>query len=97
MRRKHNHGPAALTQAVLSCGTALRPRALALLALRPPGLKTMAEKRQLFVEMRAQNFDVIRLLTYTTVLSQNNSIVQKQCNLHLVDTWNMIESFETMV
>lgn len=65
--------------------------------LRPLGLKTMAEKRQLFVEMRAQNFDVIRLLTYTTVLSQNNSIVQKQCNLHLVDTWNMIESFETMV
>lgn len=24
-------------------------------------------------------------------------LVQKQCNFHLVDTWNMIESFETMV
>uniref|UniRef100_A0A8C9PQ87 EF-hand domain-containing protein n=1 Tax=Spermophilus dauricus TaxID=99837 RepID=A0A8C9PQ87_SPEDA len=28
--------------------------------------KTVAEKRQLFIEMRAQNFDVIRLSTYRT-------------------------------
>ncbi|XP_074187883.1 dystrobrevin beta isoform X12 [Rhinolophus sinicus] len=53
--------------------------------------KTMAEKRQLFVEMRAQNFDVIRLSTYRTACKLR--FVQKRCNLHLVDIWNMIEAF----
>ncbi|XP_051699116.1 dystrobrevin beta isoform X5 [Oryctolagus cuniculus] len=53
--------------------------------------KTMAEKRQLFIEMRAQNFDVIRLSTYRTACKLR--FVQKRCNLHLVDIWNMIEAF----
>lgn len=51
----------------------------------------MAEKRQLFMEMRAQNFDVIRLSTYRTACKLR--FVQKRCNLHLVDIWNMIEAF----
>ncbi|XP_048660667.1 dystrobrevin beta isoform X12 [Marmota marmota marmota] len=53
--------------------------------------KTVAEKRQLFIEMRAQNFDVIRLSTYRTACKLR--FVQKRCNLHLVDIWNMIEAF----
>nr|XP_020839602.1 dystrobrevin beta isoform X10 [Phascolarctos cinereus] len=54
--------------------------------------KTMAEKRQLFMEMRAQNFDVIRLSTYRTACKLR--FVQKRCNvMHLVDIWNMIEAF----
>lgn len=64
--------------------------------LPPPGPKTMAEKRQLFVEMRAQNLDVIRLSAYRTTC-RFNSLYKKRCNLHLVDTWNMIDSFEAMV
>ncbi|XP_047377950.1 dystrobrevin beta isoform X15 [Sciurus carolinensis] len=53
--------------------------------------KTVAEKRQLFIEMRAQNFDVIRLSTYRTACKLR--FVQKRCSLHLVDIWNMIEAF----
>ncbi|XP_073191565.1 dystrobrevin beta isoform X2 [Lepidochelys kempii] len=53
--------------------------------------RTMAEKRQLFMDMRAQNFDVIRLSTYRTACKLR--FVQKRCNLHLVDIWNMIEAF----
>ncbi|XP_069706750.1 dystrobrevin beta isoform X3 [Phaenicophaeus curvirostris] len=53
--------------------------------------RTMAEKRQLFMEMRTQNFDVIRLSTYRTACKLR--FVQKRCNLHLVDIWNMIEAF----
>ncbi|XP_026880534.2 dystrobrevin, beta b isoform X5 [Electrophorus electricus] len=53
--------------------------------------KIMVEKRQLFMEMRAQNFDVIRLSTYRTACKLR--FVQKRCNLHLVDVWNMIEAF----
>ncbi|XP_072000043.1 dystrobrevin beta isoform X2 [Engystomops pustulosus] len=53
--------------------------------------RTMAEKRQLFMEMRAQNFDVIRLSTYRTACKLR--FIQKRCNLHLVDIWNMIEAF----
>ncbi|XP_063775228.1 dystrobrevin beta [Pseudophryne corroboree] len=53
--------------------------------------RTMAEKRQLFMELRAQNFDVIRLSTYRTACKLR--FVQKRCNLHLVDIWNMIEAF----
>ncbi|XP_066482861.1 dystrobrevin beta isoform X2 [Tiliqua scincoides] len=53
--------------------------------------RTVAEKRQLFMEMRAQNFDVIRLSTYRTACKLR--FVQKRCNLHLVDIWNMIEAF----
>ncbi|XP_041927984.1 dystrobrevin, beta b isoform X4 [Alosa sapidissima] len=53
--------------------------------------KSLVEKRQLFMEMRAQNFDVIRLSTYRTACKLR--FVQKRCNLHLVDVWNMIEAF----
>ncbi|KAM8953349.1 dystrobrevin beta [Pelodytes ibericus] len=53
--------------------------------------RTMAEKRQLFMEMRAENFDVIRLSTYRTACKLR--FVQKRCNLHLIDIWNMIEAF----
>uniref|UniRef100_A0A8C6UPU5 Dystrobrevin n=1 Tax=Neogobius melanostomus TaxID=47308 RepID=A0A8C6UPU5_9GOBI len=53
--------------------------------------KALVEKRQLFMEMRAQNFDVIRLSTYRTACKLR--FVQKRCNLHLVDVWNMIEAF----
>ncbi|XP_072355066.1 dystrobrevin beta isoform X8 [Scyliorhinus torazame] len=53
--------------------------------------KTMAEKRQLFMDMRAQNYDVIRLSTYRTACKLR--FVQKRCNLHLVDIWNLIEAF----
>ncbi|XP_072419271.1 dystrobrevin, beta a isoform X7 [Chiloscyllium punctatum] len=53
--------------------------------------KTMTEKRQLFMDMRAQNYDVIRLSTYRTACKLR--FVQKRCNLHLVDIWNLIEAF----
>ncbi|XP_034039985.1 dystrobrevin alpha isoform X4 [Thalassophryne amazonica] len=52
---------------------------------------TMADRRQLFVEMRAQELDSIRLSTYRTACKLR--FVQKKCNLHLVDIWNVIEAF----
>ncbi|XP_031721137.1 dystrobrevin alpha isoform X9 [Anarrhichthys ocellatus] len=51
----------------------------------------MADTRQLFVEMRAQDLDSIRLSTYRTACKLR--FVQKKCNLHLVDIWNVIEAF----
>uniref|UniRef100_A0A665WXW8 Dystrobrevin n=1 Tax=Echeneis naucrates TaxID=173247 RepID=A0A665WXW8_ECHNA len=51
----------------------------------------MADRRQLFVEMRAQELDLIRLSTYRTACKLR--FVQKKCNLHLVDIWNVIEAF----
>ncbi|XP_062857882.1 dystrobrevin, beta a isoform X2 [Trichomycterus rosablanca] len=53
--------------------------------------KTMVDKGQIFVEMKAENFDLIRLSTYRTACKLR--FVQKTCNLHLVDVWNMIEAF----
>ncbi|XP_068093447.1 dystrobrevin alpha isoform X8 [Hyperolius riggenbachi] len=50
----------------------------------------MADKRQLFAEMRAQELDRIRLSTYRTACKIR--FVQKKCNLHLVDIWNIIEA-----
>ncbi|XP_018418469.1 PREDICTED: dystrobrevin alpha isoform X1 [Nanorana parkeri] len=50
----------------------------------------MADKRQLFAEMRAQDLDRIRLSTYRTACKIR--FVQKKCNLHLVDIWNVIEA-----
>ncbi|XP_014110535.1 PREDICTED: dystrobrevin alpha isoform X4 [Pseudopodoces humilis] len=68
--------------------------------LVPPGFRmiedcgkrgnTMAERRQLFAEMRAQDLDRIRLSTYRTACKLR--FVQKKCNLHLVDIWNVIEA-----
>ncbi|XP_076000779.1 dystrobrevin alpha [Genypterus blacodes] len=52
---------------------------------------TMADRRQLLVEMRAQELDSIRLSTYRTACKLR--FVQKKCNLHLVDIWNVIEAF----
>uniref|UniRef100_A0A6Q2WXQ4 Dystrobrevin n=1 Tax=Esox lucius TaxID=8010 RepID=A0A6Q2WXQ4_ESOLU len=51
----------------------------------------MADRRQLFAEMRAQELDSIRLSTYRTACKLR--FVQKKCNLHLVDIWNVIEAF----
>ncbi|XP_038573798.1 dystrobrevin alpha isoform X14 [Micropterus salmoides] len=51
----------------------------------------MADRRQLFVEMRAQDLDSIRLSTYRTACKLR--FLQKRCNLHLVDIWNVIEAF----
>nr|XP_020451328.1 dystrobrevin alpha isoform X3 [Monopterus albus] len=51
----------------------------------------MADRRQLFVEMRTQDLDSIRLSTYRTACKLR--FVQKKCNLHLVDIWNVIEAF----
>ncbi|XP_056377810.1 dystrobrevin alpha isoform X13 [Hyla sarda] len=50
----------------------------------------MADRRQLFAEMRAQDLDRIRLSTYRTACKIR--FVQKKCNLHLVDIWNVIEA-----
>ncbi|KAM8850718.1 dystrobrevin alpha isoform 3-T5 [Spinachia spinachia] len=55
------------------------------------GGDNMADRRQLLVEMRAQDLDSIRLSTYRTACKLR--FVQKKCNLHLVDIWNVIESF----
>uniref|UniRef100_I3JT18 Dystrobrevin n=1 Tax=Oreochromis niloticus TaxID=8128 RepID=I3JT18_ORENI len=41
--------------------------------------------------MRAQDLDSIRLSTYRTACKLR--FVQKKCNLHLVDIWNVIEAF----
>uniref|UniRef100_A0A8C8IGQ7 Dystrobrevin n=1 Tax=Oncorhynchus tshawytscha TaxID=74940 RepID=A0A8C8IGQ7_ONCTS len=51
--------------------------------------KPLLSKRHMTA--RAQNFDVIRLSTYRTACKLR--FVQKRCNLHLVDVWNMIEAF----
>uniref|UniRef100_A0A3Q3XG89 Dystrobrevin n=1 Tax=Mola mola TaxID=94237 RepID=A0A3Q3XG89_MOLML len=58
---------------------------------RRSGGDNMADRRQLFVEMRAQDLDSIRLSTYRTACKLR--FVQKKCNLHLVDIWNVIEAF----
>ncbi|XP_026114380.1 dystrobrevin alpha isoform X5 [Carassius auratus] len=52
---------------------------------------TMADRRQLFAEMRALDLDSIRLSTYRTACKLR--FIQKRCNLHLVDIWNIIEVF----
>ncbi|XP_073686712.1 dystrobrevin alpha [Garra rufa] len=51
----------------------------------------MADRRQLFAEMRALDLDSIRLSTYRTACKLR--FIQKRCNLHLVDIWNIIEVF----
>ncbi|KHJ45867.1 EF hand [Trichuris suis] len=47
--------------------------------------------RMLVSEMREQNFDTIRFATYRTACKLR--FVQRKANLHLVDIWNVIESF----
>uniref|UniRef100_A0A671S0F3 Dystrobrevin n=1 Tax=Sinocyclocheilus anshuiensis TaxID=1608454 RepID=A0A671S0F3_9TELE len=51
----------------------------------------MADRKQIFTDMKTQNYDTIRLSTYRTACKL--SFIQKKCNLHLVDVWNMIEAF----
>lgn len=50
----------------------------------------MADRKQIFTDMKAQNYDAIRLSTYRTTCKLR--FIQKKCNLHLVDVWNMIEA-----
>ncbi|XP_071323636.1 dystrobrevin beta-like isoform X2 [Trachinotus anak] len=49
-----------------------------------------AEGRQIFVELGEQNFDAICLSTYRT--SCKLRFIQKRCNLHLIDIYNVIEA-----
>uniref|UniRef100_A0A673M2N4 Dystrobrevin n=1 Tax=Sinocyclocheilus rhinocerous TaxID=307959 RepID=A0A673M2N4_9TELE len=51
----------------------------------------MADRRQLFAEMRALDLDSIRLSTYRTACKLR--FIQKRCNLHMLDIWNIIEVF----
>uniref|UniRef100_A0A674NS75 Dystrobrevin n=1 Tax=Takifugu rubripes TaxID=31033 RepID=A0A674NS75_TAKRU len=49
-----------------------------------------AEGRQLFVELGEQDFDAICLSSYRTACKLR--FVQKRCNLHLIDIYNVIEA-----
>uniref|UniRef100_A0A3B4TWJ9 Dystrobrevin n=1 Tax=Seriola dumerili TaxID=41447 RepID=A0A3B4TWJ9_SERDU len=49
-----------------------------------------AEGRQIFVELGEQNFDAIILSTYRTACKLR--FIQKRCNLHLIDIYNVIEA-----
>uniref|UniRef100_A0A671VAT9 Dystrobrevin n=1 Tax=Sparus aurata TaxID=8175 RepID=A0A671VAT9_SPAAU len=49
-----------------------------------------AEARQIFVELGEQNFDAICLSTYRTACKLR--YIQKRCNLHLIDIYNVIEA-----
>ncbi|KAM9355575.1 dystrobrevin, beta a isoform 2-T7 [Pholidichthys leucotaenia] len=49
-----------------------------------------AEGRQIFVELGEQNFDAIRLSTYRTACKLR--FIQRRCNLHLIDIYNVIEA-----
>ncbi|PAV85383.1 hypothetical protein WR25_09822 [Diploscapter pachys] len=51
----------------------------------------VAEMQQLIDEMRVQDFDSIRFATYRAACKLR--FIQKKTNVHLVDIWNMIESF----
>uniref|UniRef100_A0A665WKM9 Dystrobrevin n=1 Tax=Echeneis naucrates TaxID=173247 RepID=A0A665WKM9_ECHNA len=48
------------------------------------------EGRQIFVELGDQNFDTICLSTYRTACKLR--FIQKRCNLHLIDIYNVIEA-----
>ncbi|XP_078145852.1 dystrobrevin, beta a isoform X1 [Centroberyx gerrardi] len=49
-----------------------------------------AERRQILAELGEQNFDAIRLSTYRTACKLR--FIQKRCNLHLIDVYNVIEA-----
>ncbi|XP_013855211.1 dystrobrevin beta [Austrofundulus limnaeus] len=49
-----------------------------------------ADGRQIFVELGEQNFDSICLSSYRTACKLR--FVQKRCNLHLIDIYNVIEA-----
>ncbi|XP_059055623.1 dystrobrevin beta isoform X4 [Achroia grisella] len=48
-------------------------------------------RSQLLQEMREHNFDMIRFASYRTACKLR--YVQKKCNLHVIDIWNVIEAF----
>ncbi|KAG6457831.1 hypothetical protein O3G_MSEX010492, partial [Manduca sexta] len=48
-------------------------------------------RSQLLQEMREQNYDLIRFASYRTACKLR--YVQKKCNLHVIDIWNVIEAF----
>uniref|UniRef100_A0A3P9JHS9 Dystrobrevin n=1 Tax=Oryzias latipes TaxID=8090 RepID=A0A3P9JHS9_ORYLA len=48
------------------------------------------DMRQIFVELADQNFDSICLSTYRTACKLR--FIQKRCNLHLIDIYNVIEA-----
>lgn len=52
---------------------------------------TAIELQALIDEMRLQDFDSIRFATYRCACKLR--FIQKKTNVHLVDIWNMIESF----
>ncbi|KAK0426155.1 hypothetical protein QR680_009559 [Steinernema hermaphroditum] len=54
-------------------------------------LDSSQELQTLIDEMRVQDFDSIRFATYRTACKLR--FIQKKTNVHLVDIWNMIESF----
>uniref|UniRef100_A0A669CF76 Dystrobrevin n=1 Tax=Oreochromis niloticus TaxID=8128 RepID=A0A669CF76_ORENI len=49
-----------------------------------------AEERRIFLELGEQNFDAICLSTYRTACKLR--FIQKRCNLHLIDIYNVIEA-----
>ncbi|KAM3603113.1 uncharacterized protein V6R79_016706 [Siganus canaliculatus] len=49
-----------------------------------------AEGRQIFLELGEQNLDAICLSTYRTACKLR--FIQKRCNLHLIDIYNVIEA-----
>ncbi|XP_077366672.1 dystrobrevin beta-like isoform X4 [Festucalex cinctus] len=49
-----------------------------------------AARRQIMVELADQNFDAICLSTYRTACKLR--FIQKRCNLHLIDIYNVIEA-----
>ncbi|XP_028253855.1 dystrobrevin beta-like isoform X4 [Parambassis ranga] len=49
-----------------------------------------AEGRQIFIELGEQNLDAICLSTYRTACKLR--FIQKRCNLHLIDIYNVIEA-----
>ncbi|KAJ8008741.1 hypothetical protein DPEC_G00081570 [Dallia pectoralis] len=54
------------------------------------GGRGMAEWRQVVMEMGAKKYDDIRLSTYRTACKLR--YIQKKCNLHLIDVYNVIEA-----
>ncbi|CAF0800154.1 unnamed protein product [Brachionus calyciflorus] len=61
------------------------------ICLNPKLSKLLTDYKQIILELRAQNFDVIRFATYRT--ASKLRFIQKKLNLHLIDLWNVIETF----
>nr|XP_034825919.1 dystrobrevin beta isoform X3 [Maniola hyperantus] len=57
----------------------------------PVGSAPQDPRSLLLQEMRDQNYDLIRFASYRTACKLR--FVQKKCNLHAIDIWNVIEAF----